>query len=167
MSRAMNLIDLSELWLQPKQINNTWEEIREMIVEKIKTIVENRWLDLIYYLWNKTVPFRNLDSELHSELSKKYPIEYSEALMKSWMGEIKWLSQFWSVLRNIIVFWEKESNEDLYDLLLIIPDLTEIPIYDIGLIKKKLWNELFEDTLNNRTIKEQNYIFESLQKYPL
>jgi hypothetical protein len=47
---------------------------------------------LIDSLWDKTITFENLgqnqnlvhfNSELHLELSKKYPVEYSEALIVS------------------------------------------------------------------------------------
>lgn len=87
------------------------------------------------------------------------------------MSDIDWLSQFWTVLRNILVnleneIWEPEYKKTLYELILIIPDLTKIPIYDIWLLRKKLWSELFENALNNKTIKEQNYIYDSLQRYP-
>lgn len=172
MSRWLNLVQLYELSLQKEQEDTIpWETIRKKIIEKIHNIVENRWIDLIYYLWNKTVPFKNLDSELHQELSRKYPYDYLEALTTSWMSDIDWLSQFWSVLRNIIVYlenevWESEYKNTLYELFLIIPDLTKIPIYDIWLFKKKLWNEKYEQAMNNRSIKVQNYIHESLQKYP-
>lgn len=173
MSRWLNLVQLYELSLQKKQQEETinWDLIRQKIIEKIHSIVENRWIDLIYLLWNKDIPFENLDSELHQELSKKYPYDYLDALTTNWMHKIEWLSQYWSVIRNIIAFlenevWEKNHKEILYDLLLIIPDLTKIPIYDIGLLRKKLWNELFENNINNRSIKEQNYVYDSLQKYP-
>ncbi|NDK07902.1 hypothetical protein EOM39_01490 [Candidatus Gracilibacteria bacterium] len=87
------------------------------------------------------------------------------------MSDIDWLSQFGTVLRNILVNLENEIGEPeykktLYELILIIPDLTKIPIYDIGLLRKKLGSELFENALNNKTIKEQNYIYDSLQRYP-
>ncbi|NDK07903.1 hypothetical protein EOM39_01495 [Candidatus Gracilibacteria bacterium] len=55
MSRGLNLVQLYELSLQKQQqetING--DTIREKISEKINSIVENRGIDLIYYLWNKT-----------------------------------------------------------------------------------------------------------------
>lgn len=55
MSRWLNLVQLYELSLQKQQQETiNWDTIREKISEKINSIVENRWIDLIYYLWNKT-----------------------------------------------------------------------------------------------------------------
>lgn len=162
---------LLELWeTNDNEIINYSDIIRYKIKDKIESIVENRWYDLMYYLWNKTIPWTNLDSEIHQELSKKYPYDYSDALISSWMWEISWLSQFWLVLRNLIVYLkdkvsEKEYKETLYTLFSLIPDLTKIPIFDINLLKKNLWNKEFENIMNNRTIKEQNYIYTILQKY--
>lgn len=173
MTKWLNLVELYELSLQKKEQEPiVWESIREKIVEKIHSIVENRWIDLIYLLWNKDIPFENLDSELHKELSKKYPYDYAEALLTNWIYSIWWLSTYWYVLRNIInnlknIVDEKEYIETITNIFILIPDLKEIPIYDIWLTKKNLWCEMFEKLMNNRTIKEQNYIYESLQRYPI
>lgn len=172
MSRWLNLVQLYELSLQNKEQELiVWDSIREKVTEKIHSIVENRWLDLIYLLWNKDIPFENLDSELHQKISEKYPYEYSDALLTSWINSLWWLSTYWYVLRNIVnnlknIVEEKEYIETIIKILILIPDLKEIPVFDIWLIKKNLWCKKFENALNNKTIKEQNYVYDSLQKYP-
>lgn len=173
MTKWLNLVELYELSLQKKEQEIiVWDTIRKKIKEKISSIVENRWLDLIYLLWNKDIPFENLDSELHNELSKKYPYDYADALLTNWINSIWWLSTYWFVFRNIIknlkdIVSEKEYIETITNILLSITDLKEIPIYDIWLIKKALWCKIFENIMNNRSIKEQNFINESLQMYPI
>lgn len=146
--------------------------IRYKIKDKIESIVENRWYDLLYYLWNKTVPWTNLDSELHQELSKKYPYDYAETLLDSWMQNINWLASFWWVLRNLMEelidegeddeFWYKKT---IFNIFWKVDDLSKIPLIDLDIFRKKFWDSKLELLIIDRPEKEKNYIIENLMKY--
>lgn len=143
----------------------TPEELRESIKTEIEFIVKNKWQEIIEELITWKYKWSDFDSEFHSILSKQYPLNYSYALEKTWMQYIGWLSQFWHVFRNLIIWFnfnKQVSKEEVKDIIislfLKIKDITKIPLIDIELFRNNITGEEFDDFLKTRKWDEITYI---------
>lgn len=166
-----------------KNVRPDFDEIcdktRLQYENKVRTIIENEWEEILEWLWNKTISFwnlgshfnlKNLNSEFHDELSKKHPHKYSESLIVSWMKNIWYLATYSSVLRNLMKYLkneveEKQYKETLYTIFSLIPDLREIPQVDLDLFRVNLWDKNLLSIISNRSNAEKKHVMNNVMKY--
>jgi hypothetical protein len=86
------------------------------------------------------------------------------------MKNIWLLATFWWVLRNLLEYLNNDVNEKqymdtIYTIFSLIPDLTKIPLIDLDIFRKNLWDNNLLSIISNRKLIEKNYVIENLMKY--